>query len=81
MLLTVLNLSIMKVKKISLKNWSDTLTDNEMKATRGGYGSMRCTYKTSASSIETTPCVSVDMAIAICQFWAASGNDCRCLAC
>ena len=28
----------MKVKKISLKNWSEFLTDNEMKATRGGYG-------------------------------------------
>ena len=27
----------MKIKKISLSNWSEFLTDNEMKATRGGY--------------------------------------------
>ena len=33
-----LNLCIMKLEKISLRNMSDILTDNEMKATRGGYG-------------------------------------------
>ena len=33
----------MKIKKISLKNWSEFLTDNEMKNVIGGYGGLYLT--------------------------------------
>ena len=42
----------MKLKRISMTILSDILTDNEMKATRGGYGCVSCSCK--GSTGETT---------------------------
>ena len=78
----------MKLEKISLRNMSDVLTDNEMKSTRGGYSDgggysagFYCMY-TNYGQITQTECfLSLNSSIALCSFWAAAGESCRCYSC
>jgi len=73
----------MKLKKISLRNVLDILTDNEMKMVTGGYnGWLSCSHDNYKGEVEETNCIfDINSALAYCDFWQAAGYNCRCSSC
>ena len=71
----------MKIKKISVRNLIETLTDNELKHVLGGYGTGDC-YALSCSSCEVCECIGSVGLWAQCygadKSWICASGSYRC---